>query len=125
MVSADIETACESTPVALARLDERIKGISTLLDRSERDRDRAIKLASDELARRLDVLNHAHQNAVEAQSKTVSRELFDTTLKDINARIATLEMEAREWRGKLWLPMLVVAAVAATMAATAVRMFLK
>jgi hypothetical protein len=39
-----------------------------------------------EMQRRLEELNHAHANAVEAQARTVPRELFDAFVKENDSR---------------------------------------
>jgi len=47
---------------------------------------RALELQAREYERRLDTLNHAHEQAVEAQAMTVPRELFDQYVKETGAR---------------------------------------
>lgn len=51
---------------------------------------RALNLQAAEYERRLEALNHAHQQAVEAQARTVPRELFDQYVKESAAREAAL-----------------------------------
>jgi len=47
---------------------------------------RALVLQADEYERRLEALNHAHSQAVEAQARTVPREMFDQYVKETDAR---------------------------------------
>jgi hypothetical protein len=109
------------TRVELARLDERNKALLRELERSERSHELALKIASDELARRLDVLNHAHQQAEEARRETVPRETFDNVIQNMRQDIEALKGDAREQRGKMWLPMIAIATLAAAIAAAAVK----
>lgn len=106
----------------LARLDERIKSLMRDLERAERDRDRAIKLAADELSRRLDNLNHAHSQAQSVQATYLPREVFEASVKEMMLRLSTLEGDYREFRGKMWLPMLFVAAGSSILTGLIVRM---
>ncbi len=132
-VAGRLSERCEPVQITLARLDERIKAITRdsieqdardryERERSETDRDKAIKLASDELARRLTDLNHAHQQAVEVQATYVPRETFEASLKETIGRLNHLEGDAREQRGRLWLPMLAAAGIAAALATGAVSL---
>jgi hypothetical protein len=68
----------------LARLEERARALSERLDRADsdsRDRvfraeqgiDRAVQVARSELERRLDILNHAHEQAVADRAQFVTR----------------------------------------------------
>ena len=109
------------TEVALARLDERLKAMGERMEREERANQRAIRLASDELARRLDILNHSHSQMLEAQSRFMPRELYETESKQLTDRLQTLQSEFREQQGRLWLPLLVAAGAGAGLAAAAVR----
>lgn len=51
---------------------------------------KALELQAAEYERRLETLNHAHQQAVEAQARTVPRELFDQYVKESANREAAL-----------------------------------
>jgi len=53
--------------------------------------DKALELAAGELGRRLEILNHAHQQAMEVQRTFVPRELHETTHIALERRIASLE----------------------------------
>lgn len=125
MESLRVTRDYEPVQISLARLDERLQALVRDLERSERDRDRAIRLASDELARRLDDLNHAHQHATEVQSTYVPRETLNGFVKEATGRLNQLEGDAREQRGKLWLPMLAAAGIAAALAAAAVSLMFR
>ena len=115
----------ESLEVNLARLDERIKSLSESLERSERERDRAIRLAADELSRRLEILNHSHQRAVEVQSTYVPREVSEVAAKEVEARLKVIEGDLREQRGRLWIPMLIIGGIAAAVGASVVAFLLR
>ena len=43
--------------------------------------DKALALKSEELSRRLDILNHAHERAVEVQHTYVPREVFEAFIE--------------------------------------------
>ena len=106
--------------IELARLDERIKALQREIDHTEIAGKRALEVAASELARRLDNLNHAHQQAVEVQGTYVPRETFS----EVEKRVSVLELDSREQRGKMWLPMIAVATMAAAVAAAVVKFFL-
>ena len=118
--------------IELARLDERIKSQNEALvialtaqDRmregSERAAMEAMRIAREETARRLDHLNNAAERADTMAAKTVTRELFDTLVD----RVLALEGNTRELTGKLWLPMIVAAGVAAAFASGLAYLVLK
>jgi hypothetical protein len=79
--------------------------LRTLSDQHERElrkekedaieKERATQFS--EYARRLDDLNHAHEAAVEAQAKTVPREVFDTYVKESSGK---LELAAKNQTDK-------------------------
>ena len=72
-------------------VDLRIADLKESLTTRERISEQQIKLAADELSRRLEILNHAHQQAVEVQQTYVPREIFEQTTDDLNKRIIGLE----------------------------------
>jgi len=57
--------------------------------------DRAIVLAATELARRLDVLNHAHEQAREKERDFIRREAFDTFVLRVADDFALLRRESQ------------------------------
>ena len=57
---------------------------------------RALELQAAEYERRLETLNHAHQQAVEAQARTVPREMFDAYVKETEARERALVTSQNE-----------------------------
>jgi len=57
--------------------------------------EKALKLQATEYERRLEVLNHAHAAAVEAQAKTVPREMYDNDKKAASDAMATALAEQR------------------------------
>ena len=67
-------------------------------------RDKAMELQATEYQRRLDVLNHAHQAAVEAQAKTVPREMWEQAQKDYaefkaetNRQLTIISTRSQTW----------------------------
>jgi len=52
--------------------------------------DKALILQATEYERRLNTLNHAHEQAVEAQARTVPREMFEQYVKEAREREETL-----------------------------------
>ena len=49
--------------------------------------DKALELQAVELSRRLDILNHAHERAVEARRETVPRETFENYVSNNEVRV--------------------------------------
>jgi len=72
-------------------VDLRFSDLKEAIARRDVMNEERIKIAADEIARRLDVLNHAHDDAVEAAASTVPREIFDRTIDALNKRIVGLE----------------------------------
>lgn len=104
--------------VSLARLDERIKSLSIRVDRENVERDKAIEIARLELARRLDILNHAHEQAIKVQSTYLSRELHEPWTE----RVRNIENKFSEWQGRL-LPLIgAVTVVAAGIGAAVTKL---
>lgn len=58
-------------------LDRRLAEVERVWEARAKAEALALEIQAREMARRLDDLNHAHARALEAQSKTVSRETFD------------------------------------------------
>jgi hypothetical protein len=71
---------------------EALGALKSLFDARVLSDRRALELQAAEYERRLDDLNHAHEQAVEAQAMTVPRELFDQFVKEsVSSRAAALE----------------------------------
>lgn len=79
--------------VCLARLDERLKALNERLCRADIERDKAIEIARSELARRLDILNHSHEQAVLVQARYVPREINDAAHERLVERIDNNEKQ--------------------------------
>jgi len=109
------------TAIQLARHDERLKAVVASIAHAERAADASVKLAADELSRRLEILNHAHQQAVEVQATYLPREMFDAWKKETEARMHKIDADAREIAGRLWLPMIAVGGLAAAIGAAVAR----
>jgi hypothetical protein len=56
--------------------------------------DKAIVLLASEMARRLEVLNHAHEQAREKERDFISREAFETFVQRVNEDFAMLRRES-------------------------------
>jgi hypothetical protein len=69
----------------------RFDAVEERTDLAFRAQDTALRIAAAELSRRLDGLNHAHEQALEAQRLTVPRETFEATMDSINKRLAAVE----------------------------------
>jgi len=65
---------------------ESLEALKALFDQQAVSDRRALELQAQEYERRLEDLNHAHAQAVEAQARTVPRELFDAYVKETAAR---------------------------------------
>jgi hypothetical protein len=72
--------------LTLELLSERIEGERGLREQSERFLADDFIEFKTEMQRRLSELNHAHAAAVEAQARTVPRELFDAFVKENDSR---------------------------------------
>jgi hypothetical protein len=105
----------------LARLDERLKAIQREIVLSEKHHAVAVKVASDELARRLEILNSHHEHTKEILAGCVTREVYEQWKSHIEGRLLKREGDSRELTGKLWLPLIVAAAVAAGLVAFVLR----
>lgn len=126
----------------LAVIEERISNLKERLNRDEVFNQRALttavkesedrtKVAADELARRLHELNGETGRMATLHAAMVTRELFDARIAEAFQRYSQLDeklneqiAEAREQRGRLWLPMLGIGAIAAAIAAAAVALIL-
>jgi hypothetical protein len=111
--------------IELARLDERQKAAQRELERSETVHSEALKIRSAELARRLDTLNHAHSEAIRVQGTYIPREMYERDRKEDDKRLRAMENAMQNLLGKLWLPLIVVAAASASIAAVAVGFIMR
>lgn len=73
--------------LTLPLLAERIEREAALREQAQSYLNLALHLQAEEYERRLDSLNHAHEQALEAQRQTVPRELFDQYVKESAARV--------------------------------------
>jgi hypothetical protein len=72
-------------------VDLRVNTLEKAEDRRAEVDQLSLRIASDELARRLEDLNHAHQEAREKEVTFLSRELHESAMKEVNQRIVALE----------------------------------
>lgn len=116
----------------LARLEERITAIREEMHRAEEDLERRMTESAAELARHLEKLNHAHEQAVERNADYISREAYSLNHNELLRRMdiyrdemAELNEELSALRGRLWLPMLVAGGLAAALALAIARYVFK
>jgi alpha-galactosidase len=76
----------DASTLTLALLAERVQGERAIREQSERFLADDFSEFKTEMQRRLSELNHAHAAAVEAQARTVPRELFDAFVKENDSR---------------------------------------
>lgn len=86
MADQDPLTGPDPSTLTTALLAERLASERTIREQQVMYVQRALELQAQEYERRLADLNHAHQQAVEAQARTVPRELFDQYVKETDAR---------------------------------------
>lgn len=72
-------------------LREYIESLLGEHDKIHRAEHRADRLVAKELKRRLEVLNHAHEQSVEDRQDFVTAERFDTRTEAVDSRLAALE----------------------------------
>jgi hypothetical protein len=77
----------DNEPATRRELDQRFAALEKHIDLRFDSRDVALELQAAEYGRRLGELNHAHQQALEAQARTVPRETYEEFLR-----------EFREWK---------------------------
>lgn len=69
-----------------------IVAASTIVWLLYQTKDVALRLQAKEYERRLISLNHAHEQAVEAQAKTVPRETYETYIKEQEKKLEELKI---------------------------------
>jgi len=94
------------TQVVMARHDERLIALKERISAAELDMERRLKAESVELSRRLDGLNHDLAQRQEMLTHTVNIDKFNA-----------LKEQFDEFKGRLWLPMIIIAGLAAGVAA--------
>ena len=94
------------THIELARHDERIKALAERVSAAELDMERRLRAEATELSRRLDGLNHDLAQRQEMLTHTVNLDKFNA-----------LKEQFDEFKGRLWLPMIIIAGLAAGVAA--------
>jgi hypothetical protein len=77
----------DNEPATRRELEQSIGWLKEHIDLRFNSRDMALELQAAEYGRRLGELNHAHQQALEAQARTVPRETYEEFLR-----------EFREWK---------------------------
>lgn len=80
--------------LTLELLEERIKHERELREQSEAFLSEALEIQAKEYERRLGVLNHAHEQAIAEQARTVSREIYDQYVTTNDEKVSDLS----KWR---------------------------
>lgn len=76
-------------------IDKEISHVKELLQQAISERDKALELQLVEFLRRLDALNHAHEQAREKERDFISREAFETFVLRTADDFTTLRQEIR------------------------------
>jgi len=79
------------------RLEEQIATSVAMFDLKLSAKETALQLQATEYERRLEVLNHAHDEAVRVQNTYVPRDLFDERLMDLSKQ----RDEDMKWRDEV------------------------
>jgi len=95
------------------------------IEKSNATNKEAMTIAAAELARRLDVLGHAHKEASQLQQTYETRDSHDRDIQEVEKRVRAVEDSLQNMQGRLWLPMLVAAGVAAALAVAAFKLMFK
>jgi len=103
------------TSIEIARHDERLKALDAKMERIEEAGQRALELASEETARRLELLNGSYQREAEARHNYVVRELHDSCFAAVEKRLSQLE-------GRSWILYVAAAGAVAALVSEAVRL---
>lgn len=106
-------TPTPNTEVCLARLDERLKAMTENIRRTEEAGEKALTLATQELHRRLEILNGEASRLREMQATYVPREVFDRYKETQEQRISDLENFDANLTGKQWIGGAVIVILAA------------
>ena len=119
-VEESIQDPC--TAGAVARLDERIKSLWDAIAAAERANSEAVRIAADRLEIRLEHLNGEQGRIAQINASMVTREVFEVKQQEIVNRLHRIEADFHETRGRLWLPMIVAAGVAAGLGAAVAKL---
>ena len=115
--------------VALTALGAELKALRDMVERAEVDGKDNLRLAREEIARRLSELNNAHEKANVIQGRLEGTYLtiakFDEFRTSTNDDIHKLENFNASLMGKMWLPMVMIAAAASAIVVGVVRLIIK
>jgi hypothetical protein len=104
---------------------ERVKGELwieiTRLNGLVSSQGEALRLQAFEYERRLAGLNHEAEQLKSMQARYVSNDVYDRDKRESENRLRKLEGLSENWAGRMWLPMLAVAGLAAGLTAVLVR----
>jgi hypothetical protein len=131
-VQEDRSAAREVAHLARMAHREAMGALREQLDRERVVDQESMRLAREEIERRLVHLNGETARMTILQGSFLSRELFDEAQKQYRrdlelalAKADAVAAEMSELRGKLWLPMIVAAGIAASLATGIVYLVLK
>jgi hypothetical protein len=112
--------------VHLARLDERLVALGREMVQRDDAGAKALVIAAQELARRLDILNGEHARSAETLRTFLPRveaalvaDKLSMKSADLEARVGKLEQFESLMHGRMWLGGAVILVLAAVMAAAA------
>lgn len=116
--SADRDMNGMELRVELARLDERMKAQAREITHSEQAASNALKLAADELARRLDTLNNQHADARVDRERYLESSVHYAYKDMVDGQIKRLEL----WKENVAGRTLIIGALAGLSAGAAIAL---
>jgi hypothetical protein len=107
----------------LSKLETKVDMLDRLFHERIEAVDRAIVLQAREYARRLEELNHAHQNAVQDRAGYLQREVWEANRKELEVWKTNVTSEMAVTRGKAigWSAAIALTALLVALASLAMR----
>ena len=97
-----------STDLAVATIDVRFNSLKEYTDLRFRENLVSVEKAATELARRLNTLNHAHEQQVEDKRNLLSINVYDAEHKEVTRQIIELRDFKSNMEGRFWVLGIVV-----------------
>jgi hypothetical protein len=91
-----------STDLAVATIDVRFNSLKEYTDLRFRENLVSVEKAATELARRLNTLNHAHEQQVEDKRNLLSIIVYDAEHKEVTRQIIELRDFKSNMEGRFW-----------------------
>jgi uncharacterized FlaG/YvyC family protein len=91
-----------STDLAVATIDVRFNSLKEYTDLRFRENLVSVEKAATELARRLNTLNHAHEQQVEDKRNLLSIIVYDAEHKEVTRQIIELRGFKSNMEGRFW-----------------------